>query len=220
MKLMLLLAVLLTSLSIAGAPEPKVYFMFFMKGDGQRPSDADVLKEMQAKHIANMVKQAEKGKLVAAGPLQDPTQQRRGITVLTVMDEKEIPELFIEDSFVAHKLMKVAAFEWTVDRKKFKPAVDPSAMAEYRLVLLKRGMGMSPETDAMREAHRDLLNKMKDLAVWGPVKGMDGVREVLIFTSKDTEAIEAALKQDEYVKKALLEIEILPLWMSKGVVGG
>lgn len=220
MKLLLLLAVLLTSLSLAGAPEPKVYFMFFMKGDGQRPSDAEVLKEMQAKHIANMGKQAEKGKLVAAGPLQDATQLRRGITVLTVKDETEIPGLFTEDPFVEHKLMKVAAFEWTVDPKKFKPAVDPNSIVEHRLVLLKRGMGMSPETDAMREAHRALLDALKDLAVWGPVKGMDGVREVLIFTGKDTEAIEKALKQDEYVKKALLEIEILPLWMSKGVVGG
>lgn len=219
MKFLLLAAALFSALTFAGAPEPKVYFMFFMKGDGQRPSDAKVLQDMQAKHIANMGKQAEKGKLLAAGPLQDPTQQRRGITVLRVSDPKEIPGLFAEDPFVEHKLMKVAAFEWTVDAKKFKPAVDPNSIVDYRLVLLKRGKGMSPETYAMHKAHRELLNSMKDLAIWGPVKGMDGVREVLIFTGKDTEAIEAALRQDEFVKRSLLEIEVVPLWMSKGVVG-
>lgn len=205
------------------AAEKKVFFMFFVAGEGKRPTDQKELEAMQAAHIANMGAQAKLGKLVAAGPLADPTKIRRGIVVLTVEDEKEIPGLFKSDPYVQHDIMRVVTSGWKVDAKLFNPAVDPSSIVEHRLVLMRRGRGMQPETEAMMKAHAALLDGMKkthNLAVWGPAQNLEGVREILIFTGKDTEGIEKKLREDAYVQKALLEPEILPLWMSKGVVGG
>lgn len=208
---------------LSGAAPKKVFFMFFVAGEGKRPTDQKELEAMQAAHIANMGAQAKLGKLVAAGPVADPTKIRRGITVLTVEDEKEIPGIFKNDPYVQHDIMRVVTSGWKVDAKLFNPAVDPSSIVEHRLVLMRRGKGMQPETEAMMKAHAVFLDgmmKTHNLAVWGPVHNLEGVREVLIFTGNDTEAIEKKLREDAYVQKALLEPEILPLWMSKGVVGG
>lgn len=226
MKLILFVAALaLLAVGITGQkPDTKkVFFMFFMRDNGPRPSDPKELETMQAAHIANMGAQAKLGFLVAAGPLNDPTKERRGITVLTVKDEKDIPGPFKGDPFVQHKLMKVEATEWKIDLDRFKPAqIDPKAIVEYRLVLLKRGKGMQPETEAMMKAHKSFLDGLYEthkLAVWGPVQGMQGIREVMIFHGTDSEGIEKKLREDAYVQKALLEVEVLPLWMAKGVFG-
>lgn len=224
MKLLLMVMALAIAAAFAGsAPDKKVYFMYFMRGDGTRPTDQKELEAMQKAHIDNMVAQSNLGKLIAAGPLNDPTKERRGITVLHVDDEKQIPEMFDNDPYVKHNIMRVKAAKWDVDPKLFKPAVDPSSIVEYRLVLMKRGLGMQPENDAMVREHRkfmDGLRKTHQLAVWGTVTGLDGVREVMIFTGTDTDGIMNKLKEDTYVQKALMSPEILPLWMSKGVVGG
>lgn len=227
MKLILIvfgLAALLAA--FAASPrngEKKMYFMFFVTGEGKRPAEAKELEAMQAAHIANMGAQAKLGKLFAAGPLADPGKARRGITVLRMENPSEIHEIFRNDPYVQHDIMKVVVSQWDVDVKSFNPAVDPSSIVEHRLVLMRRGKGMQPENDAMMKAHRaflDGLKKTHGLAVWGAVHDLEGVREVLIFTGKDTEGIEKKLREDAYVQKALMDPEILPLWMSKGVVGG
>lgn len=223
MKLVVFVLAMVLAASFAGsAAEKKVYFMYFMKGKGARPADQKELEAMQKAHIENMGAQAKLGKLLAAGPLNDPTTERRGITVLHLDDPKQIPSVFANDPFVQHDIMQVKAVEWSVDPKLFKPAVDPSSIVEHRLVLMRRGLGMQPENDAMVREHRKFLDglmKTHQLAVWGPVTGLDGVREVLIFTGTDTDGIMNKLKEDAYVQKALMSPEILPLWMSKGVVG-
>jgi len=223
MKFLLLAVTLAIAAAFAGsAPDKKVYFMYFMRGDGTRPTDPKELEAMQKAHIDNMGAQAKLGKLIAAGPLNDPGKERRGITVLHVDDEKQIPALFENDPYVKHNIMGIKAAKWDVDPKLFKPAVDPSSIVEHRLVLMRRGLGMQPENDEMVRAHRkfmDGLMKTHQLAVWGAVTGLDGVREVLIFNGTDTDGIMNKLKEDAYVQKALMSPEILPLWMSKGVVG-
>ncbi|MCC7433830.1 MAG: hypothetical protein IT363_04035 [Methanoregulaceae archaeon] len=223
MKLLLMIVALSIAAAFAGSvADKKVYFMYFMRGEGTRPTDQKLLDAMQKGHIENMVNQANLGKLLAAGPLNDPGQARRGITVLHVDDEKQIPALFENDPYVKHDIMRVKAAKWDVDPKMFKPAVDPSSIVEYRLVLMKRGLGMQPENDDMVREHRkfmDGLKKTHQLAVWGTVTGLDGVREVMIFNGTDTDGIMNKLKEDAYVQKALMSPEILPLWMSKGVVG-
>lgn len=229
MKL-LFLAILALCWVVGGSQRPdekkSVYLMFFVKGEGARPSDAKESEAVAKTHFANMRAQAERGRLVAAGPVQDPTEVRRGITVLTLANRSELGDTFKGDEFVARDIMRIEAAEWKVDSKKFNPKVDPSTIVEHRLVLLKTGPGKSPENEAMHKQHCELLASMEashGLAVWGSVlpsedKSFQGVREALIFTGADTAGIERALSADVFVQRGLLTVEILPLWMSKGVV--
>lgn len=220
MKFLLLAAIALTGFAMPhNEPKPKVWFMFFMRGEGKAPEGQNLL----AGHLANMTAQAEAGKLKAAGPLKDPTEQRRGITVLIANERKEIDSYFTKDPFVEAGVMTVEAWEWNVDPKRFTTAIDPNALSEYRLVLIKRGKGMQPETAAMQRQHVAALNafnKPDSPAVWGEVTGMDHVRQVLIVTTKDDSLITKGFKSDPLVSKAILEIEILPLFMSKGIIKG
>lgn len=230
MKLALLsLLVLVASIGVPQArPSKKVFLMFFVKGNGVPPTDAKEAEAVAKTHFSNMGTQVDRGRLVAAGPLKDPTEVRRGITVLTLASREELAETFKEDQFVKRDIMRVEAAEWKVDAKKFNPKVDASTIVEHRLVLLATGHGKSAVNEEMRKAHRrylSSLDKSLGLAVWGEVlpsddKSFQGLREALIFTSTDTPAIERALAADLFVQRGLLTVEIIPLWMSKGVVSG
>lgn len=209
-------------------PEKKVFFMFFVKGQGAAPTDAKEAEAVAKTHFSNMGTQVERARLVAAGPLKDPTEVRRGITVLTLSSRGELADTFKGDEFVKRDIMRVEAAEWKVDAKRFNPKVDASTIVEHRLVLLKDGPGKSPVNEEMRKAHRaylDSLEQTHGLAVWGEVlpsddRSFQGLREALIFTSTDTSAIERALAVDLFVQRGLLSVEVIPLWMSKGVVRG
>lgn len=220
MKLLFVLAMLAISLyAIEARPiKSKVWFMYFMKGDGPRPTDAAEGEKMQADHIKNMQDNAKAGKLFAAGPLQDPTQMRRGITVVKAETLQGVKDCFLHDPYVQGKIMTIATVEWDVDLKRFHPAVDPSSIVEHRLVVITRGKGMSPESPADRKAHdqtlRDLVATFH--GVGGNAKG--DLLYVSILVSTDTAAIETALRADPLIRRNILQFEILPLWMSKGVV--
>lgn len=229
----MLLAALTTLAALAGSfgdqiaqPPPSLHLMFFVKGEGARPADADAMKALSATHFANMAKQAEAGRLFAAGPLSDPTTVRRGITVVKLAKRSELEGLFADDEFVKRDIMRVEAAPWDVRGEDFRPAVDPGTVVEHRLVLLRQGPGKSPETAELRAGHaRHLYSEgpCLGLAVWGVLGASDdasfqGVREAAIFVGSDTEGIRKMLEADTMVQRRLLEPEILPLWMSQGVV--
>ena len=79
---------------------------------------------------------------------------------------------------------------------------------------------MSPENKAMRQTHEAIMKSFSELgaSVWGPVSGKQGIQEALIVMGNDEAAIKAKLEKDPLTSRAILEAEILPLWMSKGTV--
>ncbi len=220
MKLLFVLALLALSLyAIEAHPtKSKAWFMYFMKGDGPRPTDSAAAEKMQADHIKNMQDNAKAGKLFAAGPLQDPTEMRRGITVVKADTLQGVKDCFLHDPYVQGKVMNVAAVEWDVDLKRFHPSIDPSSIVEHRLVVITRGKGMSPESAADRKAHDQVLRDMVGTfhGVGGNAKG--DLLYISILVSTDTEAIQTALRADPLIQRNILQFEVLPLWMSKGVV--
>jgi len=208
-----------------GVPQRQSYLMFFVKGEGSRPAGKELESASQS-HFANMGAQAKAGRLFAAGPLQDPTEVRRGITVVTAEDRGEVPTLFRDDQFVRQGVMKVEAAPWDADLARFNPNVNPDDIIEHRLVLWRRGMGMSPETPEMRSAHERLVRsvgKSHGPAVWGLIGASEDpsfakVSEAAIFVSTDGDGIAKALSADPLVERRLLEVEVIRLWMSAGVV--
>lgn len=224
MKCAIVAAALLTLFAAtASTPvhDPVIWLMFFMRGSVAAPKDEKVVATMMEGHLGNMRHQASLDHLLVAGPLQDPTKERRGITVVAARDLDEVKSFFKDDPFVKLGSMTVAAFPWKVDRSRFTSKVDPNALAPYRLVLIRRGKGMRPENDAMGKEHRatmDALTEAMKPGVWGEISHLDKVREVAIVTGDDTQKVMDAFANDPLVKAAILEVEVVPLWMSKGVI--
>ncbi len=220
----LLLAGLFALTAFAGAGDDmKVWFVYLMRGDGPRPTDQKALEDMQKGHIDNLVDIGKNHGGLAAGPLDDPGQNRRGIVVVRGKSEEDVNALFDRDPYMKSKIMRPKAFSWSVDPAVFKnTTVDPKGMAEYRLVVFTPGKALRPINDSIMNEHREFLDSMKashHLRVIGKVSGATKIREIAIFESKDEKGIAETLAKDPLVQNSLLEVEIIPLWMLKGIFG-
>jgi uncharacterized protein YciI len=211
------------ALNPSSGDELKVYFGYFMKGTNTAPVDQAASKAMMEGHLKNLTAIMLEKNGLAAVPLQDPTQQRRGIVAFQAKSKEEALKNFDNDPFVKNNIMSVQLMEWKADPKLFTIAkADPNSLTEYRLVILTPGKSMRPVNDAILKDHRDYvqsLTKTHQLRAHGEIQSPFKIREIGIFEGKDDKAIEEALKNDPLVKSYLLEVEILPLWMSKGIFG-
>lgn len=223
MRRLLLAALLGVSALVGAGEEPKCYFGFFMKGEGKVPADQEAVKKMQEDHLKNLTKVMLNNGGLAAGPLNDPTKERRGIVCFQATSVEDGLKNFADDPFVSNKIMSVELFEWKVDPKLFNiKKADPNGLAEYLLVIFKPGMSLQPVNDAAIKAHKDFVKGLTSphmMRAHGEVSGKTKMREVAIFETKNAEAVGKALAEDPMVKNHLLEVEILPLWMSKGIFG-
>lgn len=219
-----LLAGLLALTAFAGARDDmKVWFVYFMRGDGPRPTDKAELEAMQAAHIKNLGDIVKNFHGLAAGPLNDPTKERRGIMVLQAKDEAEVKRAFEPDPYVKNKIMGTQAMVWEVDPKVFKTSnASDKELSEFRLVVFKPGRSLQPVNEKIMKEHREYLDSLRssqNLRVQGAVSSPLKIRDLAIFESKDDEAIRKALEMDPLVQRSLLEVEIIPLWMGKGIFG-
>lgn len=215
---------LATSLALAAPvplPDLKPYFGFFMKGDAAPSKDAAEQKTMLEGHLKNLTQIMLEHNGLAAGPLNDPTQQRRGIIAFQAKNIEDGKKHFEADPFVKKGIMTVQLMEWKVDPKLFTiKAADPNALAEYQLLLLTPGKSLQPVNDAIMREHVDYmkgLSRTISLRAHGEIQSPFKIREAGIFEGKDPKPLEDAIKNDPLVKRNLLEYEILPLWMSKGI---
>src|SRR5437773_673474 len=89
-----------------------LYFMFFVRGDGDRSKySAEELEKMQTRHVANLGNQHKAGKVLTAGPLAE-NLPIRGIVVLMVRNMAELHACFKDDPFVQANLLKIEAWKW------------------------------------------------------------------------------------------------------------
>jgi uncharacterized protein YciI len=182
----------------------KLWLMFFMRGTGERPKETSVLEKMQADHIANLGEQWRQKHLLIAGPLGDPTKERRGITVAIAKERSEIDSFFKTDPYVQNRIMSVAAWEWFVPVSKFQTPSDEQSMSEYRMILCTRSLSNAERT------------KLTSVAVGGRLahrkpEAMKSAIEAYIVESVRESAVNACLNTQN-------GIEVIPLWMSKGVL--
>ncbi len=208
-----LLALVALAVPQAVAPkQPKMFFVFLTKGDKPSPADAAERTEMMKAHLGNFDAQFKAKKLIAAGPVQDPTQFRRGVVVLTVEDEKEIPGLFTADSFVQKGIMKVDAGLWHADRTGIHDKeIEPEGIEENRIVVVT---AESPLTEPETKAFGTHIAATVDRGVGGWV-GTPGKRGIFLFQGKEDESLKKAFGSAEAVKIGKLKLEIFPLYMGK-----
>lgn len=187
-------------------PEPeKTWFMFFLKGDGKRPSEPKELEKMQADHIGNLQAQGNAGHLIAAGPLDDPTKIRRGITVAIAKSRAEVDTFFKTDPYVTNSIMTVAAIEWDLGLGQFRSDYNKNEMEEYELLL----------TDQL--LLRSVRYQLQKFAVGGRTKSVTGEKyrfgaEVWISRKADHKMLAMILEG------VAAPHEIVPLWMAKGLL--
>lgn len=207
MVLPLLFAATLASAPAKIAPPvaPGRWFVILVRGDGPRPKDPEKGKRMQEAHIANLVKRYNEGKLVAAGPLQDPTKHRRGIAVLTVATRADVNACFKGDPYVDGRIMHVEAHKFVTPVRGFGTAPDPDSIAPHRMIRLTFPNGYKGPVPTIPGG------------IGGRFAGERG--GVLLTRSTDEAAVEAALR-GSLATRAGMAYEIVPLWMSAGTITG
>ncbi len=191
---------MLAALGLILMVKPTIYFGFFMRGSGPRPTNQAVLEQMQTDHIGNLKRLHGEGLLLAAGPLADPTQQRRGILVLKAATREEIQGFFTNDPYVKAGIMTVSVEACNVEANRFNnQPVDPDKIAEFRLVLVPKS------TDAKAERNALIAHSTQ-------VVGGEGETRLVFLVNGATADFESA------VAKVNPKIEVIPLWMTGGIL--
>lgn len=190
-----------------------LWFGFFVRGKAIRKYEAKELEEMQAGHIANLRRRFGEKKLIAAGPLGDPTQVRRGIIVLTVPNHLAIAECFKTDPFVQSGLLKLQPFRWDADRSGINDKnPDPDHIEENRIAILTAKGTLTEKEIA---GHRKWMATSFPNVVGGTSE--DGVyREFILWQGPEEATLKRAVEADPLVKSGKAAIELMPVWLAKG----
>jgi uncharacterized protein YciI len=184
-------------------PEAR-WFVFLVRSDGPRPKDTAALEAMQKAHIGNFERRYAEGKLITAGPVDDPTKHRRGIVVLGVGTLKEVMACFDTDPYVQGRIMRVEAHRWVTPPKGFAVVPDPKKMAEYRIARI-----------ALPPGYRGPFPTLPG-GVGGKFAGEN--LGVILVSSTDEASIRRALDASEAIQKGG-SYDVIPLYMSAGTLG-
>jgi len=203
-------------LSMAPQDAPSLWFVFLMKGRPATAEERPRIQEMQKAHIANFNTQFAAKKLIAAGPLNDPTQQKRGIVVLTVKTREEAEACFKTDPYVQSGIMRVEAHPWTANARSINTeAKSDGGMEENRLLLLRRPSHRHGDAPAyLVNAHEKSLGKLRP-TIYGRFTDTRQDERLHLYKGRDEARIRQALQADPLIRAGWLEYELLPLWMVK-----
>lgn len=211
------LATLMIAATIA-LPEakPATYWVFLVRGTVPPGTAKEQLTEMQNAHIGNFKLQYAAGKLLTAGPLQDPTQSRRGIVVLTVRDRKAVEACCKPDPYVQSGVMKVEASRIETKLGALQTTnIDPDGIVENRLVVFSK-MGKASR-DATK-AHEAYMKTAPGIAFYATVKDKGELAAVALFEGTNDAAINGWLANDPLVKGETWKATVYPQWLSKGIL--
>jgi uncharacterized protein YciI len=218
-SLLILALTLPATLSPAQEPADKrpTWFIFLESGK-KTPDDREAVMKMQAGHIQNFKRLFGEKKLLAAGPLQDPSRKQRGIVVVRADSKLELQGYFQPDDYVREGYMTVKAEPSLVHKPLNTSGIDTDAIEEVRIVQLFRSTNQ-PTATQMRE-NNAFLQSLVDkgtVGAWYTLTGGD-VAEVLFCRSTNTTALEASFAQSPSVKSSQARVAVWPQWLSKGVV--
>lgn len=196
-------------------PRSDLWFCFFETGR-PTPADKDAVAAMQRGHIANFQRLFAQGRLLAAGPLADPSQRKRGIVVLRGASLDELATYFQPDDYVREGYMTLNARRAVAHAPLHTEGIDASRIEEARIVLIGRPTGADPAA-AQRQA---LLRRLVDpgtLGAWYTLA--DGpVAEVLLARGTDTASLQATLLPYASAGPAVT-VDVWRQWISPGVIG-
>jgi uncharacterized protein YciI len=212
MKNLVALLALLIVAPVAMAKATPIWFVFLVRGEHK--ADADKVQTMQADHIANFKRLFAEHKLLAAGPLDDSTQFRRGIVVLQVASQEAVRQCFNTDPYVQAGVMHLEVYRWEANTKGIdRKAIDPNAIEENRIAVF-----LGPEHSNAKMKWPKIARKAYG-QVSGESFGPGEIKEIRLFAGvKEEEKIKREMDADPSIKDGKVRYRIMPLWMAKGTL--
>jgi uncharacterized protein YciI len=193
------------------------WFIFLETGK-KTPDDKDAVQKMQTGHIENFKRLFGEKKLLAAGPLSDPSKIKRGIVVVKAVSKEELLTYFQPDDYVREGYMRANAIRCVAHKPLNTEDIDPNGIEEERIVQITRPVEKLT-SDQQRATHA-FLQALVDKGIvgaWYTLESGD-VAEILFCRTTDTKALEALFAECPAVKSSKAAVQIWPQWLSKGVV--
>jgi uncharacterized protein len=226
----LLLSMIAFAASVVAQIQPQsnakqYFFVLLLRSPNAPQLSKEAGEKLQEEHMANIRKMAAEHKLVIAGPFIDNTTLR-GIVVLQADSAAQAQEWADGDPAVkAGRLSADVHGPWLIDPGAIHAAVEPPAMEQYTLVLMKRGDHWNPNSPdfmAVMKQHPAFAKQMIEqgnLAIAGPFPLTEPgeLRGVGIFRV-GTEQTAKLTQDDPSVKAGMLKTEIHPWASGKGVL--
>ncbi|MBX3118947.1 MAG: hypothetical protein KF784_07755 [Fimbriimonadaceae bacterium] len=206
--------------------EDKLWWIFLNKGKNPKEGvSQDQVSKWQAEHVANFGTLAGQGRCFAAGPLGS-NGFIRGTVVVKAKDKAGVADCFKNDPFVQNGLLDVEAYAILTPESSFKKPKEPFALAEFTLVIFKKGPKWTAEPShdlstrqADHVARLQAMLKTGDLAMASPLAEGQDKRGICIFWSKDAKEVAKLLDADPHVVAEHLIYELHPQYMADGVFG-
>ena len=201
----------------AGADDGGDTWFIFLETGRPTPDDPPAVQAMQRGHIDNFKRLFAAGRLQAAGPLQDPSRNKRGIVVVRAASHDQLIGYFEPDAYVREGYMRINAVRATPRQPLNTEGIDATRIEEVRIVLIGR-----PATAGGAEAAaagQRLLQSLVDRGTFGAWYTLadSPVAEVLLARGTDSAALEASLAP--YPSAGEVGIAVWRQWISPGVVG-
>lgn len=202
----------------ADATDKRPSWFIFLERGLQPPADKDAVQKMQMGHIQNFKRLFAEKKLFAAGPMQDPSQHKRGIVVVKANSRKQFQEYFEPDDYVRLGHLTLNARRCVVHKPLNTENIDPEGIEEVRIVQITRPATKPGRREAkVTAAFLQSLVDQGTVGAWYTLEGGD-VAEVLFCHSQDTKALEAAFEPCPLLKTSNARLLIWRQWLGKGVV--
>ena len=200
------------------APEgPGLWFIFLETGR-PTPDDREAVMAMQRGHIDNFKRLFAEGKLMAAGPMADPSRSKRGLVLVRAATHAELMAYFQPDAYVREGYMQVNAVPALVRRAVYTEGIDAARVEEIRIVLIGRPPVAPAAATAMAgQARLQGLVERGTVGAWYTLQ-TGPVAEVLLARSTDTAMLEAALAPYAATGSGVT-VQVWRQWISPGVVG-
>lgn len=94
----------------------KVFYLVLLKSGPYRTQDSTKAAEIQKGHMDNIIKLANEGKIVMAGPIAKKESNLRGIFVFNAKDEHEVEELVKTDPAVVAGRLIYEIYPWLTEK--------------------------------------------------------------------------------------------------------
>ncbi len=213
MTTMATLTTALTPARAQTATAPRWWFIFLESGKPV-PDDKAAVEAMQRGHLDNFKKLVGEGKLFAAGPMRDPSRQKRGIVVVQAPDRETLLSYFQPDEYVREGYMVVNAQPATVHQALHHTGIDPNGIEENRIVLFTRAEAQD------KAAVPVFLKRALDegaIGAWYSLE--DGpIGEVAFMRGTDETALRRTMAEYPGLSDQRVTMKIWPQWLGKGVL--
>jgi uncharacterized protein YciI len=199
------------------APSRDEMWFVFLESGKKGFTERTALEAMQRGHVANFQRLFGEKKLLAAGPLKDPTEFKRGIVIVKAPSQQTLAEYFKPDEYVREGYLKLNAAPALVNKPLATEGIDSSGVEEVRIVQVMRGDKALSSAEAA--AQRAMLQRLVDQGPFGAWYTLESgpVAEVLFSRNKDDKVLQTALAALPAVKGGA-PVAVWGQWFAKGVL--